>query len=99
MGKFKRVFDPLDLEIINQVYEATWAYVEARQPHRDIATDAERQEALRKRIFILARFSGRGKVDFDNLTDAVLTTMPEQWIPAGRRVSPEADCDKRAAVY
>ena len=91
MGSFKRVFDPLDLEIIDRVYEAVWAYVEARQPHRDSATDAERQEALRKRIFVAARIAGPGQVDFDKLTEVVLATMPEQWMPEpGRRVSSQS---------
>jgi hypothetical protein len=49
MGSFKRTFDPLDLEIMDRVYEAAWAHLEARQPDRDIARDGERQEALRKK--------------------------------------------------
>jgi hypothetical protein len=46
MGSFKRnpVFDPLDLEIIDRVYEAAWAKIEAREPLRDIQRDSERQE-------------------------------------------------------
>ena len=65
MRSFKRLFDPLDLEIIDRVYETTWAYLEARQPH-DNATDAERQEALRKRIFVAARIAGPGQVTSTN---------------------------------
>ena len=40
MGSFKRhrAFDPLDLEIIDRVYEAAWAQLEAREIDRD--TDA-----------------------------------------------------------
>jgi hypothetical protein len=45
MDSFKRTFDPLDLEIIDRVYEVAWAYVEAREPDRNTARDGERQKA------------------------------------------------------
>jgi hypothetical protein len=73
MSAFKRVFAPLDLEIIDRVYEAAWAQIEAREPFRDKQKDGERQEALRKRIFAVA---GSGNIDFDDLCDKVLATMP-----------------------
>jgi hypothetical protein len=72
MDSFKRTFDPLDLEIIDRVYEVAWAYVEAREPDRNTARDGERQRALRKRIFGVAR------IDFDTLTEVVLATIPER---------------------
>ena len=52
MGSFKhpRVFDPLDLEIIDRVYEAAWAQIEARDPKRDTSKDCDRQEVLRKLV-------------------------------------------------
>jgi len=80
MGSFKRphVFDPLDLEIIDRVYEAAWAHIEGRDPYRDREKDGERQEALRKRIFAVA---GHRPVDFDTLCDKVLASMPESWTP------------------
>src|SRR5262245_19751566 len=48
MGSFThpRVFNPLDLEIMDRVYEAAWAQVEARDPTRDTANDGIRQDAL-----------------------------------------------------
>ena len=50
MGSYDRphAFGPLDLEIIDRVYEATWAQIEARYPHRDIGQDETRQKALRR---------------------------------------------------
>jgi hypothetical protein len=53
MGSFTRtrVFDPLDLEIIDRVYDTAWAQVEAREPTRDRNGDGKKQEALRKLIF------------------------------------------------
>jgi hypothetical protein len=78
MDSFKRTFDPLDLEIIDRVYEVAWAYVEAREPDRNTARDGERQRALRKRIFGVARIAGSGHIDFDTLTEVVLATIPER---------------------
>ena len=43
MGSFKRshAFDPLDLEIIDLVYEVAWEQISAREPSRDMAQDEE----------------------------------------------------------
>lgn len=78
MGSFQRprVFDPLDLEIIDRVYEAAWAQLEARDPFRDTEKDGERQEALRK---LVMDHTGPGRVDFDTLCERVLANMPETW--------------------
>ena len=80
MGSFKRprAFDPIDLEIIDRVYEAAWAQGQARALNRDMEQDCERQDKLRKLVFALAT---SGKVDFDTLCDKVLANMPEQSIP------------------
>ena len=74
MGSFKQPssFDPLDLEIIDRVYEAAWAQLEAREPFRDREKDSERGEELRKIVFAFAR---SGKIDFDALCDQVLPNM------------------------
>jgi hypothetical protein len=71
MGSFKhpRVFDPLDLEIIDKVYEAAWAQIESRDLGRDMTLDQELRETLRKQVFACA-FSGR--VDFDTLYESVI---------------------------
>ena len=74
MVKRHHVFDPLDLEIIDRVYEAAWAQIEAREPNRDIEHDGDRQEALRKRIFAVAH---SGHVDFDTLCESVFADLPK----------------------
>ena len=76
MGSFRRhhTFDPLDLEIIDRVYEATWAKIEARYLYRDTSRDDERQKALRRWLFILA---ASGPVDFDTLYDKVVASLPK----------------------
>ena len=58
-----RAFDPLDLEIIDRVYEGAWAKLEACEPFRDRERDLERQEALRKQMACATA----GHVDFDDL--------------------------------
>ena len=78
MDPFKLAFDPLDLEIIDRVYEVAWAYTQAREPFRDPASDGERQKALRKKIFGVARIVGSGRIDFDTLTEVVLATIPDR---------------------
>ena len=76
MGSFKRphAFDPLDMEIIDLVYEVAWEQVSAREPSHNSAEDEERQASLRKRVFALA---GSGGVDFDTLLDRVLASLPQ----------------------
>ena len=66
MGSFKRphAFDPLDLEIIDLVYEVAWEQISAREASLDTAEDEERQASLRKRVFALA---GNGGVAISTL--------------------------------
>ena len=72
-----RVFNPLDLETIDLVYQAAWAQIIARDPSRDVNKDPERKELLRKKVFVAARFVA---VDFDTLLDKVLWLSPEMWV-------------------
>jgi hypothetical protein len=78
MGSFKhpRVFDPLDLEIIDRVYEAAWARVEANEPDRDRSQDASRKEALRRWMFA---FAEGHPVEFDALYER-LEKLPTSWL-------------------
>jgi hypothetical protein len=84
MGSFQhpRVFSPIDLEIIDRVYEAAWAQMEARQYFLDHEKDGERRAALRKFIMDL---TGTGRIDFDTLYERVVTTLPQPWTPFGRQ--------------
>jgi hypothetical protein len=74
MGSYKRprVFDPLDLEIIDLVYEAASAQLAARHPHSNPDEESVRQEALKKLVFACAQF---GSVEFDALLDKVLEQL------------------------
>ena len=55
MGSFNRcqIFDPLDLEIIDRVYETAWAHIETRDLYRDTEKNGEREDALRKTVLPL----------------------------------------------
>ena len=54
MGSIKRshAFDPLDLEIIDLVYEVAWGQISARRPSNDASEDEERRATLRKRVLL-----------------------------------------------
>jgi hypothetical protein len=66
------MFNPLDLEILDRVYEAAWAHIEARDLYRDVETGGAREDALRKMVFIVA---SQGPVDFDTLCDKVVASL------------------------
>jgi len=78
MGSFKNsgVFHPLDLEVIDCVYEAAWAKIEALEPFRDRQEDGQRKDALRKLVMDNA---DTHKVDFDALYERVVKALPEKW--------------------
>lgn len=78
MGSFQhpRAFQPLELEIIDYVYEAAWAQLEARDPFRDREHDWVRQAVLRKEVMASA---GTSSVEFDTLYEKVVGAMPEHW--------------------
>lgn len=77
MGSYKhpQVFGPLDLEIIDRVYDAAWAELEAREPFRDRERDEERRDELRK---LIMDSTGTGRVEFDALRARVLANMPRK---------------------
>jgi hypothetical protein len=81
MGSYNhlRVFDPLDLEIIDRVYETAWARLEALEPFRDREEDGERQKELRKLILAFAhttKSASGNHIDFDDLSELVLDSIP-----------------------
>ena len=65
-------YDPLDLEILDRVYEAARAQVEARNLYRSPGPDGRREEALRKVVFSVA---GTHPVDFDTICDQVVASL------------------------
>src|SRR5262245_14333211 len=64
-----RIFDPLDLEIIDHVYKAAWAQLETRVAFRDRVHDSERRDELRK---LVMNNTGTDKIEFDALYERVV---------------------------
>ena len=90
MGSYKRphAFRPIDLEVIDRVYEVAWETIKAQDLFRDTNADEERKQRLRRMLFVLAK---PGNVDFDQLCDQVLTNVVEPWsVPPRKRRSPPA---------
>jgi hypothetical protein len=88
MGSYQHpsAFRPIDLEVIDRVYEVAWEVVKAQDLYRDSETDDERRQRLRKMIFIFAK---PNNVDFDELCDQVLTNLTEPWaVPPRKRRPP-----------
>ena len=78
MRSLKTVFDPLDLEIMDRVYDVAWASAQECEPCRNTASDGARQAALRRMIFGVARFAGPRHIDDDTLAEVVLAPISEQ---------------------
>jgi hypothetical protein len=70
----RQKFDPLDLEIIDRVYEVARAHIEARDLYRDPTKDSQEEHVLRKQLFVLA---GSASLDFDTLCDRVLASIDQ----------------------
>jgi hypothetical protein len=69
LNAFSHVFDPLDLAIIDRVYEAALAKLEARSSPHDAERDEELKGELRKRVMTCAALA---QFDFDTLYDRVV---------------------------
>lgn len=66
------VFDPLDLEILDRVYEAARAQIEARDLYCHPAPEGAREEALRRTVF---SFADSHPIDFDTVCDKVVASL------------------------
>ena len=64
MKAFKSVFDPLDLAIIERVYEAALAQFEAHRASSDSEKDEELKDALRKRVMACAAMGSSSSTRF-----------------------------------
>ncbi len=72
MMELRQKFDPLELEIVEQVYEAASAYLEAQNLYADENKAAEEEDALRHMVFALA---GRDAIEFDTLCNKVVAAL------------------------
>jgi hypothetical protein len=67
-------FDPLDLEIIDLVYEAVCVHLASNYPDHGATPDEQWQPILRKRLFAIAE---PGPVGFDALWERTVGNMTE----------------------
>ena len=62
--KSKKVsFDAANLRLLEELFESTWAIVQARHPFRDLEKDPDLQNDLRRKLFILAENCGLSNLD------------------------------------
>jgi hypothetical protein len=79
MPNLRHDFGPMDLEIIDRVYEVGCTYIEARGLYDpDGSRGDAKKGALRKAVFACA---STGPVDFDTLCDKVLASMDAPGAP------------------
>ena len=65
--------DPLDVEILQRAFEATWAAVNASGQSFDFESDEALEAALRRELIEIARFNGVS--DPETLRDILLASM------------------------
>jgi hypothetical protein len=49
--------------VLEDLFDVTWAIVQARHPFRDLECDPALQDELRRRLFILAENAGLNDLD------------------------------------
>jgi hypothetical protein len=67
------MLDRADRDILDQVFEAAWAVIQAHDPFRDLDQDEQLQFALRQKLFVLA---ADGERDLQVLRSLLLAKMP-----------------------
>jgi hypothetical protein len=66
--------DPLDEEILQRAFEATWAAIKASGQSFDFESDEALEAGLLRELIEIARFNGLS--DPETLRDILLATMP-----------------------
>jgi hypothetical protein len=66
--------DPLDVEILQRAFDATWAAIKTSGQYFDFESDEAPEAALRRELIEIARFNGVS--DPETLRDILLATMP-----------------------
>ena len=67
-------FDPLDREILERAFDATWSAVKDQVPPVDIDSDEGLEAILRRELIEIARLNGVS--DLETLQDILLTRLP-----------------------
>jgi hypothetical protein len=75
-SKFRDVFDPLDLEILERAFDGALATLKEDQARADLDCDEALEATLRRELIEIARFNGVN--DPDTLRDILLAALSDQ---------------------
>ena len=71
--------DPLDNEILERAFDATWEAIKSAAQHLDAESDEELEAALRRELVEIAPINGVS--DPETLKDMLLASMPPSRAP------------------
>jgi hypothetical protein len=74
-SKFRDVFDPLDLEILERAFDGALATLKEDQAQADLDCDEALEATLRRELIEIARFNGVN--DPDTLRDILLAALSD----------------------
>ena len=75
-SKFRDVFDPLDLEILERAFDGALATLKEDEARADLDSDEALEATLRRELIEIARFNGVN--DPDTLRDILLAALSDQ---------------------
>ena len=81
----KNALDPLDREILERAFDATWEAIKAGHQHFDADSDEELEAEARRELIEIARVNGVS--DPETLKDVLLVRAPPWRAP--RRDAPD----------
>ena len=70
----KNALDPLDREILERAFDATWEAIKEGHQHFDADSDEELEAEVRRELVEIARING--VTDPEMLKDILLASMP-----------------------
>jgi hypothetical protein len=70
----KNELDPLDREILERAFDATWEAIKEGHQHFDADSDEELEAEVRRELVEIARING--VTDPETLKDILLASMP-----------------------
>ena len=75
----KNALDPLDREILEGAFDATWEGIKGSHQHSDADSDEELEAKVRRELVEIARLNGAS--DPETLKDIWLASMPASGAP------------------
>src|SRR5688572_27535347 len=75
----KNELDPLDREILERAFDATWEAIKGSHQHFDADSDEELEVEVRRELVEIARVNGVS--DPETLKDILLASMPASGAP------------------